>query len=134
MHPHLLIRARAPLLAQGEDGGSMKIAGGCNPSACTPSYPWKCSWHGNATLGDMMLYQQTRKRGGGYNEVLVSGHNWPLPHMIEAFFEARPNDMFVRGVHADFLASYGLPAADYPLLRLIGPEHAAETGYFALAA
>jgi len=103
------------LCSYGEDGGSMKFSNGCNPSPCSTSYPWKCSWHAHH-LKEMMEYQRVRKGGGGYNEVIVSAHNWTLPAIIEGIFET--DEGAAKGLHADFLATYGLTAAAFPRIRL----------------
>lgn len=47
------------------------MPGGCNPTACSEAYPWRCSWQGPDLLRGMMTYHRTRKRGGGYNECIV---------------------------------------------------------------
>eukprot|EP00966_Prymnesium_polylepis_P269142 6217456-Prymnesium_polylepis.2 len=80
----------------------MKQPGGCNPSPCSAGYPWRCSWPAHM-LKDMLMYQRERKRGGGYNEVIVDAEDkmWKLPEMVEAIFETHAG----HGVaaHASFL-------------------------------
>ena len=101
----------------GEDGGSMKAPKGCNPKACTPSSPFGCSWHGAEGLPGMLQYQRALKHGLGYNEVVLEGHSgppnfklgWPLPEMIEAFYETRGSSS--KAVHREFVRVFGKEAA-----------------------
>ena len=100
-----------------EDGGSMNIDGGCRPTACVPTYPWKCSWHGASGLEGMMWAQRKWKKGRGYNEVVLDTRNWTRGG-VEAIFEAYPHAGSARSVHADMLTSYGLTREEMPMLLL----------------
>ena len=77
----------------------MKQPGGCNPSRCSASYPWRCSWPGADGLKGMLSYQREKKSGGGYNEVIIDAQeaNWRLPQIVEAIFETQVCPQAVTG-------------------------------------
>ena len=69
-------------------------------------------------LKEMLTYQRVRKGSVGYNEVIVDAQeeSWRMPELIEGIFETHAGHGTT--VHAAFLATYGLSAAKFPLLRL----------------
>jgi hypothetical protein len=64
---------------------------------------------------------ETFERGwqrGNYNEVVVSSQYWMdhLPGIIQAFIPGRGQNNIANRAHAEFLATYGLTAAQVPMV------------------
>lgn len=95
------------------DGGtadSRMCCGGCAPGQ---------SFAPDNLQSMMELFQRDYKRGN-YNEVVVSSQHWMdhLPGIIQAFISGRGHNNIAHGAHAAFLATYGLTAAQVPMVAL----------------
>lgn len=90
-----------------------------------------CAYRG---LRDALYVQQERKRGVGYNEIVLDVAALrvdAVPRQLEAWFYlagGKPRSA-VEPVHGRFLAAYGLSAQEVPLVRLDLAEAAGDAPF-----
>lgn len=113
MHPSVRILCSYPR----DYGIGTYLNAHCGPFGSTGP-AWAAEVYTGHTLAEAMTAQQDL--GAGYNDVAVSFQWWVhhLPWAVEAFVVLDGTRLsHMRKIHADFLARFGLRAAEVPLLR-----------------
>ena len=143
VNPHVLT-PDGVRCAWAADAGTIGMAdgcGGCGRCNCGNGV-WTCCgycwYHGNEFRALLEMQESRAQYNAGcaqaecdYNEVVLDGPWWTahLPHIIQAMLIGPADGTGVNGcygnacvrsmhdIHADFLRTYGLTAADVPLVR-----------------
>ena len=99
------------------DGGTQgRPMGGCYQNGrCSSSRWWQCAWQPDQL--SEAISTQMRTNANGYNEYIVSTHDWEagLPDTIEAVI-CRDDCASARQVHAAYLEAYGRTSQQTPLV------------------